>query len=781
VFDVARLYEAFVRQKWVILLTVVAVAGVVGGYTLTLSPVYRASSLVRVETQTEGYGGVVTREVSNAQATRTASGEVGMLRHSVELARRVEKRLRQGQSESGPPLPILGDSPDRSGGSENTVARRLLQTVQFVPRSGENMIEIVVESTVPEEASTVANVYAQTYKSFSREKARESIAAARAFLEERAAEQQEKVRQLEAQWTAFARDNRLPADGEDGEGLVSQYNALKARRDRLRFDLESERMQLDLLRQQLDRVRPQLEQSVLQRQEASELKSEIQALETRIADLRAEAAQYYAANPNLEGDTTRIQRQFPELASLVERADALASRKRGLTRRLIETASSGAGGGGGGTAPIERIAALQDRITEKEFEARQLESQITALDSQIARYESRLNSIPKQQVERDQIQRRLKQAESFHQSIVDELQKMSVAEESELGYVEVVRSATLPSVPVRPDMTQNLILGVLLGLGFGLGIALLREATSTQLRRPEDIEERGYDLLGVVPDMGPDVDRAFDGDEFVTVDDRSISTRLMPLLHPWSSTTENYRMIRMQLWRGREKTPKTFIVTSAQQKEGKTTTAVNLALTEALSGNRVLLIDADLRRPTVHTVVGIQRAPGLADMLRGIPDANARRNGATETSAVNFDGCIHRSLVDGLFVVPAGFADAPPTELLDSNRIQHVTDAAQEYFDVVIIDTPPTLPVSDAVVIGAQTEAAAIVVTRDQGDRRALDTVMKSLRSTDVPVAGVVLNHYDESNERYGDGYHYSYYGSDAYADYTPEDVPRRPPRPLSD
>lgn len=769
VLDVASLYEALIRQKWVLLLTVVVVTGAIGGYTLTLSPVYRASSMVRVAPSTNAAGAGVPGMQVREQNRRTPSGEVGMLRHSLELARRVEERLRQVQEARNTSFPILG-APGADGGSENGTARRLVQTVQFVPRSQENMIEIVVESSVPDEASTVANVYAKAYKTFSREKARESIAAARAFLEERAAEQRKKVRRLEEQWTTFARSNRLPAEGEDGEGLVSQYNALKARRDRLAFDLESETMQLDLLRQQLDRVRPQLEQSVMQRQEASGLKREIQALESRIADLRAEAAQYYATNPTLEGDSTRIQQQFPELATLIERADALASRKQRLTQQLIQTASDGADVAGKERAPLERVAALQDRITEKEFETRQLTSQIAALDSQIARYESRLNTIPKQQVQRDQIQRRLKQAESFHQSITDELQKTSVAEESKLGYVEVVRRATLPTVPVRPDMTQNLLLGLLLGLGLGLGLALLREATSTQLRRPEDIEQQGHRLLGVVPDMGPELERVFDGDEVVTIGDRRVSTRLMPLLNPWSSVTENYRLIRTQLEHAQTETPTVFLVTSAEQKEGKTTTAVNLALTEALSGQRVLLVDADLRRPAVHAMLGVPRAPGLANMLRSIPNATARRNSAdTDSTAVNFDGCIHQPLVDDLFVVPAGFIEEPLTELLDSTRMQHVMNAAREHFDIVIIDTPPTGVVSDAVVISAQTGATAIIVTPDQGDREALTAVVKSFRSTDVPIAGVVLNGFDESKGGYGKRYGYSYYESDAYADYTPD------------
>ena len=766
--DFSSIFATLVRGKWMILVTCIVVAGSVAGYTYTLPAVYQASSLVRLNPQNPSPANI--SNAATVQPPRSREGEVGLLQNSLDLARRVAEQLRATEEADGSSktFPILYDAGTGEAASIHEVAQRILSRTSFTPSAGgQNIIRIAVESQVPEEASTIANLYAEAYKKFSLEKARASITAARDFLQNQADKQQQRIRDLEQQWKSFAQTNEVVAQGEDGSRVAAQYQQLQSRKDQLNFELEKEQTQLKLLRQQLNQFQPQLEESVLQSQETSGLRSEIQALEERIAQIRAEAAQYYVANPNLEGDTTRIRSEFPDLATLVDRADALQDRKRKLTQQLIDQTSRAAAGSDG--APLERVTQLRNRITEKEIAVNQLQSQIAALDSQITQYESRLDEIPQQRIERSQIERRLQQAESFYQTIVSELQKTAVAEESELGYVEVVRTAFVPSVPVRPDMRQNVILGILLGLGFGIGLAFLREAMNTRLRSPEDIEKGGHNLVGVIPSMDREIEHAFGSQQYIEVGGTEISTRLMPLLHPWSSVTENYRLIQANLKHSLNGSPSPLMVTSAQQGEGKTTTVVNLALTAALSGKRVLVVDADLRRPTLHKLLGLPRSPGLADMLdASSADGPRARNPESDPTSplLSRDSYVHKALVDGLHVIPAGVVENAPTETLDTDRIGQLLASAREHFDLIIVDTPPTRAASDAIVIGAQSDATALVISADESDRRALDSVMRSLQNVGIRVAGVVLNRYDERKTSSGGYDEYSYYGGEDYYQY---------------
>ncbi|NBC86070.1 MAG: AAA family ATPase, partial [Bacteroidetes bacterium] len=353
------------------------------------------------------------------------------------------------------------------------------------------------------------------------------------------------------------------------------------------------------------------------------------------------------------------------------------------------------------------------------------------------------------------------------------LQKLTVARESELGYVSIVRSAFVPSAPVRPDLLQNVVLGLLLGLGFGIGLAFLRASMSTRIRKPEDVLHQGYHLLGAIPSMAPEIQRDYDGRSFIDVDNRTLSTRLMPLLNPWSSVTENYRLVRANI-QARDDAPDTLLVTSARQGEGKTVTAVNYALTAALSGDRVLLIDADMRKPTAHNALGMPRGPGLSDMLAGSDEARAPSGHESRelSGELTDDGSAAspfcwRTPVEGLHFVPAGEATDAPARTLDSDSMQDLVDAARKHFDEVVIDTPPTQAASDAVVIGSQTDASAVVVSEADSDARALQSAVRSLRSARAHVVGVVVNRFSGDGAWEDAAFASSYYDyDDDYADY---------------
>jgi capsular exopolysaccharide synthesis family protein len=701
---------------------------------------------VKIGSQSGGVAqvtGSITGETAVNQPP-SLSGEIGVLQNSIELAKRVARKLRTHEdADEGEGFPVLSGedtSPERVG-------RRVLGKVDFAPRRERDMIAISVESRAPEEAAAIANLYAEEYRRYSQEEARSSVQAARDFLKTQADQQRQKIDSLEGEWETFVRSNRLIERGEDGENVTSKFNELRSRHDELAFELEKQTTQLKLLRQQLRQFQPKVERSLLEEQEASGLRTEIQALESKIAKMRARAATYYAANPKLEGDSTRIQREFPDLARLLDQMEALEARKRTLTRRLVDQVSSGASVADGN--PVDRVADLRRQITEKQLTIEQLRSQRSALESQIDRYEAKLGDIPDQRIRREQIQRKLEQAEAFHKTIMSKLQRITVAEESELGYVQVVQSAFVPSTPIRPEVKKNLIQALILGLALGVGLAFLREEMNPRLRSPEDIENRGYSLLGVVPNMDPEIQRAQDGRDFVEVEGRTLSTRLLPLLNPWSPVTENYRLIRANLGRNGGDAPRALLVTSAQKEEGKTITAVNLALTEALSGRRTLLIDADMRKPTAHEALGMPRTPGLAGMLQGPPEAKC-----------------WKTLVDGLCFIPAGVAERGPANILDSDRVQGLLEEMQEHFDVIVLDTPPTQAASDSIVIGTQTDVRTIVVSAADQDVGALDSVMESLRTAGVSVAGVVLNKFDDRAQLSGNS-SYSYYGhDDEYADY---------------
>jgi capsular exopolysaccharide synthesis family protein len=296
-------------------------------------------------------------------------------------------------------------------------------------------------------------------------------------------------------------------------------------------------------------------------------------------------------------------------------------------------------------------------------------------------------------------------------------------------------------------MQVNAILGLLLGVGFGVGLAFLMQAANTRLYGPDDVQKKGYSVAGLIPRMDDEIKAMYSGSETVEMDGRQVSTSLMPLLNPWSPITENYRLIRTNLQhaRGPAGAPQTIMVTSPEPGDGKTTTAVNLAITMALSGRRVLLIDADMRRPTVHKAFGIERGPGLGNVL------GAEALGGGDVLPVQ-----HVS-VEGLDVLTAGQPQRVTAEALDSNRMKQLLLALRAEYDAIIIDTPPVLAASDPLVVAPQCDATLVVVSTAATESEALHATRDALGAIGIRIAGVVLNRYTpESSGGYKYGYGYN-------------------------
>jgi tyrosine-protein kinase Etk/Wzc len=746
--DLATLWKAVRERWWVAALTALVVTGGVTAYTLQMEPVYRAGSTVAVDAQQETSSSSSAASAISLIGERSLAREIGLLQRSGELARRVVKRLKAAAEAMGTDehFPFLKRT---RGESIHQQARRLMERVQFQEHPQQRMISISVESTVPEEASSIANFYATEYKQFTREKSRESVASARRFLEKQVAKRRDSLRKLEDRWERFASDKKVLMQGESGEQVVSEYNALQKQQTQVQFELRQKQAALSLLEQQLDQAQPGLERQITQERAASELQREVKALDGKLASLKAEAETYYAV------DSTRRRREtgIEELETIKSRIAHFKERRQKLTDRLVdqtlEVSDQNAEGEEGG--PLAYVSLLKRKIKEKQLAVQELEAQAKALEERLATYQGTLQRLPNQNTEQRQLTRKITQAEQWYTAFVEKLQRTQVAEESELGYVDVIDEAVVPRVPVRPDTAQNIILGLLLGLGFGLALAFVQHATDRRLNEPADLKEHGFALVGTVPDMAPVIEEDFGGRETVeTEDGQAVSTSLVTLLAQWSPLVENFRLIRTNVLAAPRdgRSVQTLLVTSPEQGDGKSVSVANLAVVLARSGQRTLLLDADLRRPTQHRLLGVDRSPGLGDLL---------------LQNRSFDPDDFATYVEGLSVVPAGTSNLPPSELLGAHAMRQLVEQATDTYDTIVVDSPPLMAVTDPLVLAAHCDAALTVVSAGRTDASTLRATHEKLAPVGVPVLGTVLNRFDAKRAQRG-GYGYGYgYGEEGY------------------
>jgi capsular exopolysaccharide synthesis family protein len=741
--DLNAVWETLKRNKWLILLTCILITSAVGGYTWTLPKIYEAKAIVAVEAPP------TAAPAMQFGGAPDLTSEIGILENSGELTTRVVEQLRAAADSTDAHFPLFRATEDGRPADRYTLGLRLEEATEFDGADDEGLIMVLAESESPVEAAMIANVYAEQYRLFSQEIAREGVVAARKFLEGQLEKRKRDIQEIEGEWEQFAHNNAVATEGQDGQQVAQEYVQLQTQRDALEFQLDQEKRLLSVMESQFQKSQPNLRENVLGEQRVQSLRTQIQVLEDQIATLKAEAEQYYINDPTLRGNEGGV----PELADIRRRIDGFESRKVALTEDLVAATNQVGHRLGDGTATLAQMGTQQEQIQAQKLKIGQLEAQLNGLNNRIAQYQSRIKSIPRQTIQREQLDRRLAQAERFYTDIAGELQKTIIAEESELGYVKIMRSAIVPMLPVSPNMEQNLILGLLLGLALGVGGAFVRQSMNWQIYEPDDIQNQGYSLVGVIPKMDREIKKAFKGKAEVDLDGRSLSTSLFPLLNPWSPITENYRLVRANLRYANSKEGKesdgpirSMVVTSPEPGDGKTTTAVNMAITIALSGHKVLLIDADLRRPNGHKLLGLERSPGLADVLRKDTSMNA---------------VFQKTVVDGLTFLAAGVPDVPPTELLDSERMRGVMAAADAQFDIVIIDTPPVLAATDPIVVAPYCDAVLVVASADKTDFRGLSQVKSTLDAVGVAIGGVIFNRYDaekaSSSYKYGYGYDYKY------------------------
>jgi succinoglycan biosynthesis transport protein ExoP len=276
------------------------------------------------------------------------------------------------------------------------------------------------------------------------------------------------------------------------------------------------------------------------------------------------------------------------------------------------------------------------------------------------------------------------------------------------GKAELAQPATIPSSPSSPRTTRNVALGILLGLLLGIGLALGREQFDRRLRDLDDIEEiLRLPVLGTIPRS-----RA--------ISDRGAGAELTPT----GAEGEAFRMLRASLhYFNVDRTVTSILVTSAAAQDGKTTVAWNLALAEARAGTRTLYIEADLRRPSLAAELGVVDDDGLSLVLAGVSQAA----GAVQT-------------IQGVDVLVAGPLPPNPAELIESQRMSELLQWAEEKYDRVVIDTPPSAVVADAVPLFNRIGGIAVVVRLQESSREPLEQLKDQLTNTGAPVLGIVVN-----------------------------------------
>jgi tyrosine-protein kinase Etk/Wzc len=522
---------------------------------------------------------------------------------------------------------------------------------------------------------------------------------------------------------------------------------------------------VDFLRGQVDTYTGQLKKaeaalgSYRQQQQVVSLGDEAAVQVKRMAELQAERDQLLAEQRSLSAilakpsvacqSRARDIAAFPSfitnrgmqdiLAALIE---VEAERNTLLIRRNPQN---------------EDVQALTARIDDLNGQLTQmargylagLDSKITALDANVATFGRQIESIPAKEIAFARLAREQKLLDEITTLLRTRLKEAEIEEAIEPGDVQVIDRALIPERPSSPKVPLNILLGLFVGAGLGLFAGVARDMLNTRVRSKEDAQGStgGIPVLASIPHFGTN---GFGLAAMRRADSRerryiAPGAGLITLAEARSPSSEAYRVLRTNItFAGADAGNRVIVFTSALPGDGKSTTASNLALTLAQQGVRTLLIDADLRKGSLHTLFGIRREPGLTQLLVG-------------TS----------SLAESLQLVPTGDPGIPlsvltagpyppnPTELLGSERMRKLVAELRQQFDMIVFDSPPLALVTDAAILGMLADTTIVVARAGATEKKALQDTASQLYQLGIHVSGTILNDFNPLPSRYGYGYAY--------------------------
>ncbi|MBI4247733.1 MAG: polysaccharide biosynthesis tyrosine autokinase, partial [Candidatus Rokubacteria bacterium] len=703
------------RRRFIIVASTVLVALFSFWFAKQKVPVYEATAAVKFEQSTSLSGLLVeVLSYSSADSIETQASLIKSYPILEEVARRLGKLPETTRGEA------VRESKTYMAALDSIGAR--IRTAR-VPST--SIIEITANSQNPREARDLASTVAETYRDYNRSIRNARITEARKFIESQLKEVDTRVKRAEEEVWAFREANRIISPGAESTVLLSIFTQLRGEIEKTR----QQRTELELAQARLSRTDPQ---SVAERVFVDSANPALQKLQATQVDLLLE-------RNNLALEVTD---RHPRLQALEDRMREVRSEMR----REV-------------TAQIALLRSREEILNRQMGELLQKNREVPAIELGLQR-----------------LQRDVKVNDDLLTLLKTRHQEALIKESEGIEEVSVIRPATEPLMPVGGEAFNTVLVGALLGLMLGLVLAFVQETLDTSIGTIEDVETYlQVPVLGIVPhiDARETVQRLIERrPALAQVEPEALQSHALLITHfdPKSPVAEAYRTLRTNIQFMRmESQGKVLVVTSPTLQEGKTTTIVNLALTLAQNGQKTLLVGANLRRPSIHRFFGIEREPGLSDVLVG----NARWRDCIRTVAdilmgrFEMEDIMASPGLDNLHIIESGPIPANPSELLSTPAMAQFLREVRDEYDVVLIDTPPVLPVTDSAIVASQVDGVILVYQAGKVGRLVLKRAKAHLESARAKVWGVVLN--DVQTEIAG--YAYTHYYTHYYGEETPGDV----------
>jgi capsular exopolysaccharide synthesis family protein len=715
-----RWWKVLQRQKGVLLVTM-ALGGIAGFlYTAPQTPIYRAATTVEVQSLNENF-----LNMKDVSPTSTGSSwdpsydittQVRLMQSQALMERATAKLKTQRGDEVTYPTDRLSRWKKALGLKTNEGVRQAglaIGAVSIRPVGDTRIIEVTAESPDPALAADYANTLVNEFIDLSLESRWKSTERTGEWLTKQLEEIKIRLERSEDALQAYASSVGLQFTGATSKDGAKENVA----EEKLR------QLQQEMLKAQSERVAAQSRHELVASSPAESLPqvlddATLRGYQSKLTELKQRHAELSASWTAEHPQVLKVQAQIGELEA------ALKKERANVVTRI-----------------------------RNDFEAAQRREKLLA-----AEYGSQSRVVMDQggkAIHYNILQREVETNRQLYESMLQKVKEAGIASAMRASMYRVVDPAKPPSAPFKPNPTRSATMGSLAGVLLGAALVLARERIDRSIQQPGDAPlYLNLPELGVIPSERIGTGKRIHGRTVTPVEGEANSLDLVTWNRKPSLLAESFRLtLTSILFSGASgEKPQVIALSSSGPSEGKTTVTSNLAIALAEINRRVLLIDADMRRPRLHLAFGISNEQGLSDLLKDKEHVFGRKL-VSWTQATQ---------VPGLFLLPSGHIANNASNLLYSPRLGELIAECRNQFDAILIDTPPLLHLADARVVGRHCDRMILVVRAGKTTRDAAQAAIKKLQEDGTPVMGTILNDWNPGSHGYG--YTNKYY--DGYSKY---------------
>lgn len=593
----------------------------------------------------------------------------------------------------------------------SSLIKTLQSIIKIDQKRGLDIITLKADSHSPYEASLIVNSYINAYYEYNLKVNRTRFTLAREFLEKQRDDKAKQLRETENAVSDFQQRNNVVVLDEQAKMLVEQLSNFESQMKAAEIEAAAKQKALD----EFKRTLAEKDKEITKYIEGLSAEPYIKNLQEQIARLQVQKevviAQQNIKNPDNDPNVAQFNRAIQDLQ------DKLNSRLSGLEQTLTAY------------TPTD-LRQLSIDVLKLDLDVQSAKAKANQLRDVVKSYEAKFNKLPVQTIEYARLERDRLSNEKLYLLIEEKYQEAVISEKSIPSNVEVIDAGIIPQRPSKPNRTLIILVGIIIGIGLSIGYIFVKKYFDVTIRTPEDVQRYGANVLAWVPDAH-EFEENFDEEHEIIV-----------ASHPNSLPTEAFLSAKMKLQYAKllDKPIKTILITSPTPSDGKTFVCGNLAATYSLTNQKVLAIDLDLRKPRLHKIFKTEKGEGVVDYLFHTTDLRS---------------IIKSTFISNLELITAGTISPNPAEIISSNELRSLLEELKNLYDVILIDSPPTIAVSDAGIVSSFVDATVLVASVNQTRLDLLQEAINTLKTVSNSFVGVILNKFNMTN---GYGYYYKYY-----------------------